>query len=178
MYLRTPLWLGPSLLLAAIAPVAHAAPLTFDFILSGVDSGNITITETAGIISNITGTFDTETITSILPSGGGSIGVPDDLYFTTPPYLDGGGVSFSLAATDPDGYGFVNLSWNSELTGYFAEQSLTSANTGGHAFGPDTLTPSTVPEPGSASLALIALAMVFVVQIRRSGVTSAASRRS
>jgi hypothetical protein len=151
-----------------LAPAAHAGAVTYSFGLTGVDSGSLAITETSGLISNITGTFDGLTISSILPTGGGSIGVPDDEFFTTPPYLDGSGVSFALTAADPDGYGFVNLSWNSVLSAYYAEQSVTSANTGGVAFGPDSLTllSASAPEPGSVILVMIGLAAGLVMRSR------------
>lgn len=170
MNLQKAMWFSPSLLLIAAmaAPAAHAGPIVYSFAISGIDSGTIAITETTGVISNIIGTFDTKTISSILPTGSSTIGVPDDVFFTTPPYLDGGGVSFSLAAADPNGYGFVNLSWNSGQSAYYAEQSLTSANTGGNAFGPDTLTllSVSVPEPSTFSLALIPLGLAFVMRKR------------
>jgi hypothetical protein len=155
---RKALWLSGALLFVSVA--AHAGPLTFNLTIGGADSGNIAITETAGTINNITGTFDGIAIVALLPTG--SIGINDNLFFTTPPYFDGGGVSFQLAALDPDGFGFVNISWNTVQHAYFSEQSATAANTGGVAFGPDTVTAT--PEPGSSSLILLGAGLAFAIR--------------
>jgi hypothetical protein len=159
MNLQKTLLLSPALML-----IAHAGPLVFNMTISGADTGSIVISETAGLIGTITGMFDGSTVTGILPTG--SIGINDNLLYLTSPYLDGGGLSFQLATIDTQGYAFVNLSWNTVQSAYFSEQSPTSANMGGVAFGPDAVTLTSVPEPGSASLLLVAAGFALALRKR------------
>ena len=166
MNLQKTLLLSPSLMLIAamVSPASHAGPLQFNMTISGADTGSLVLTDPAGLISAVTGTFDGSTVTGILPTG--SIGINDNLLYATSPYLDGSGLSFQLATLDTHGFAFVNISWNTVQSAYFSEQSPTSANTGGVAFGPDTVTLTSVPEPGSASLLLLAAGLAVAIRKR------------
>jgi len=72
-----------------LMPAANAGIINFT--ISGGDSGSIAITESAGIITNITGTFDSSTILALLPVL--SLGGNDNVYTGTSPYFDTSGPS-------------------------------------------------------------------------------------
>ena len=138
------------------AVAATAGPITFNFTISGVDTGNFAITESSGTITNITGTFDGSTISSLL--GTGTFSSNDNLFFTPAPYLDFGGVSFSLAVPDTFGNSYVNLYYPGGGV-YETLQSPTSSPLLGGYNAPDTLT--LAPEPGTLTLASIGIAILF-----------------
>jgi hypothetical protein len=94
-----------------------------DFSLSGGDTGNFLITESLGVISAISGSFDGSTISGLIPatvcvatsappghSCTGGFGGNDNLYTGTSPYFDRGGLSFNLTSPDKYGFVYVNLS--------------------------------------------------------------------
>jgi hypothetical protein len=149
-------------------PIAHAD--TFDFAISGADTGTIAITESGGAISMITGTFDGSTIYLLLTPG--HIGDNDNKFSPTAPYLDNSGVSFSLDTADTNGWDYVNLFSLVIIppppnTDY---QSLQANNPAGsfptQGFGPDTITLAPTPEPGVGILTLFGIGIVFLMRKR------------
>jgi hypothetical protein len=160
--MRKPLWIIPSFFL--IAAAAHAD--TFEFSISGGDHGLITITETSGLISAISGKFDGSTINVLL--GTGVFGGNDNVYTGTSPYFDNGGVSFSLDTPD-DAHGdiFVNLSTASVGAGIFGTcewNTLAGCNGVVGDGAADTI--AQVPEPSSITLTLIVVGVMFAMQKR------------
>jgi PEP-CTERM motif len=157
--MRKSLWIIAMLFTAIGAPSAHAD--MYDLTISGTDTGSIQITETAGTITNIVGTFDGSTINSLLPTG--SIGTTsagnDNLFSPTPPYLDNRGVSFGLASADSLGDEYVQLFYSGAGI-YQSFQGTCSANPGcggPTAYGPDYIT---TPEPGTGFLLLSGIGLL------------------
>jgi len=158
------LWIIPVLFLFITAPNAHAD--TFSYTVTGDDSGSLSITEAGGVINAISGTFDGDTITSLLAPG--SIGANDNLYFTTPPIFDNDGVSFSII--DPL-FGYLEVNLYSEGSAYSSEVGVPEEEFYLEADTTDYITPaSSVPElnPTSGSSAIILLACaVLIIRGRR-----------
>jgi len=160
----------PFLLLSAAigATAAHADQV--DYTISGADSGSIAITESGGVISAISGTFDSATINGLLPTG--SIGFNDNEYLSPGPFLDFSGVSFSLDGNDPYGNMYVNLFYYSVGGFYVSVQGTCGGSScGGLSFYPDTITlasavPDYDPTTGISALALLACA-VLIIRVRR-----------
>jgi hypothetical protein len=152
------------------APAAHAGTITLT--IGGTDTGTITLTETGNDtpITAISGMFDGSMIESP-PIGAGGIGGNDNMFFTPAPYLDGDGVSFSLTTPDTNGYSDVNLYWVSDGEFYATLQANSPAFTLAELpyFAPDTVTSASgVPEPGTISLTLIGVGVVFAMRKRMS----------
>ena len=128
--------------------------------ISGADTGTITITETGGVITGATGTFDGSSIATLLPIGGWDLN--DNVYNSTQPYLYNG-ISFTLSTPDTNGFNLVNLYSDEGTT--FCDASPGAANDYcsdqatysdinalpdpalSTTFGTDYI--STTPEPGS-----------------------------
>lgn len=147
-------WMIPTLfLMAAIrVPTAHAD--TINFRISGADTGNIAIIETAGTITGISGTFDGSTINALIALNG--FGGNDNLFTSTSPYFDGSGLSFSLLTADSHGFTLINLSTETSppliAFGTCQGNDATTAcigptSTTGAGFGPDSIT--LTPEPSA-----------------------------
>jgi hypothetical protein len=83
----------PAILIAAAfgVPAAHAGMVTFN--ISGADTGTITFVESGGTITGVSGSFDGSPVSTVLATGG--IGGNDNLYYSTPPYLDNRASRFS-----------------------------------------------------------------------------------
>jgi hypothetical protein len=164
MRIRAVLW---AVVAVGVAVAAHAD--TINFTIAGADTGSIAITESAGLITNIAGTFDGSNISGLLPLF--SIGNNDNDLFTSQPYLDNDGVSFSLAMPDSYSYSYVNFYWDGGSTSYASIQNTTDAGSGAQDVGPDTLTVTTggsAPEPGSFLLMGLGLAGALALHTLRS----------
>lgn len=156
-------------LIVITIPIATRAD-TLTFQISGGDTGTITINETAGLISSVSGTFDGSSIAGIL--GVGTFGGNDNLYTGSSPFVDGGGLSFSLTSPDSFGYTDINLSDSADppsiLFGSCQANTLSSCN-GVTGFGPaigDSIALAATPEPSSLVLSLLGLG-AFVGSRRR-----------
>lgn len=161
--MRKSLWIIPFLFAVIGAPAAHAD--TVDFTISGEDSGSIAITESSGSITAITGMFDGSTIASLLPTG--DIGNNDNSFFSTPPYLDADGVSFSLTIADTAGFDDVNLYFAYDLDSYASYQSTSPGaycETDCGTFVFDSMTPT--PESGTAVLWLTGIVLTILMRKR------------
>jgi hypothetical protein len=158
--------IGRALCLLSLAAAASAKGDTITLYVSGVDTGTLTITETGNdtLITGISGTFDNATIGSLIPPGG--LGSSDNLYFTSTPYFDDLGVSFTLTGADSNGYTDVNLYWDVDVTAYTTEQSDSPLGSAYVNFSSDTVTTSasSVPEPGTVCLALFGLGCIFAAR--------------
>jgi PEP-CTERM motif len=174
--MRRSLWIIPALFLSAAigVPTVHAD--TFNLTITGADTGSIAITESGGIISAITGTFDTATINSLLPVN--SIGGNDNLFSPTQPYLNYNGVSFSLDTLDSKGYDYVNL--YSYGAGYDVLQDTCGTMGCGYPTGLDYLTdpPVTTPEPGTVGLMLTGLGLLGLMMVIRKRTAKSCLRAS
>jgi hypothetical protein len=169
---RKCLWIIPLLLLSTAIGSTTARADSFDYTISGADSGNIDITETGGVITAVSGTFDGATINGLLPTG--SIGNNDNDYFPGTTIFDEQGVSFNLDAPDSDGNQYINL-FAVEVGTYETYQGNTNdeSSEGDSYHALDALTPDTssVPElnPTSGTSAIVLLACaVLIIRGRRS----------
>jgi hypothetical protein len=154
--MRKSLWIIPGLfIITAIgAPAAHAGTITFN--ISGGDTGSIQITQAAGLISAITGTFDGSAISALIAPGG--FGGNDNVYTGTLPYFDGSGVSFTLATTDTYGFKFVNLSNAANLPTYAfgsCQGNILTTCNGVTGFSPATADTISVVAPEPTNLLLL-----------------------
>src|SRR4051794_32745245 len=89
-----------------VAGIPQAGAALFNWSFSGDtagDTGSGTLTTTGSTspftVTDITGTFDGNTITALLPAG--SFALNDNLVFEPAPFLDGFGISFSIAGGTP-----------------------------------------------------------------------------
>ena len=113
------------------------------------------------LLSTFTGVFDGIAITALLTPG--TIGSNDNLVSNTQFYLDGNGVSFSLASADPaTGSDTVNL-YADSTRGYTTIDSSVGYSKTGFAYASAT----SVPEPASMTLMIAALAGLVAVRFRR-----------
>jgi hypothetical protein len=163
--MRNSLWVTLGALFAAIgAPNAHAD--NYSFTISGADSGSITITESGGTITGITGTFDGSTIASLLPAGG--LVLNNDNSFTpAAPFLDGSGVGFSLSSPDSYGFSFIVLPSISPSQLESGQCPFLSPFVKCAGLGPDALTLVSTPQPSTCALMLLGIGSVLGIRKRK-----------
>lgn len=164
-------WIGSVLVVGAMFIAGQAkADISYDWSFSvPTDGGSVTgsgLFSTAAQISGptqlltFTGAVDGIAITALLVPG--SFNSNDNLVSDTPFYLDGSGVSFSLASADPTMGNTGNFYSSSQ--GYMANGSAGSSTTG---FVYSLASSTDVPEPASMTLMITALAGLVAVQLRR-----------
>ena len=162
--IRKKLWTIPALfLLAAVgAPAAHAGTVLFDFTVTGTSTGSGTFTtSTTGTpgqfdITGVTGVFDGITITGLFAPGGYDNN--DNVLFSSSPFFDFGGVSFSLASSPFS----VNLYYDTGAFYIDSGQNFITDSTSAIS-----VTDATVPEPGTGGLMMGATALLGLLLVKR-----------
>jgi hypothetical protein len=143
------------LLILAGASAARAGQITL--LVSGSDNGTLNLTEGGDntLVTDISGTFDSSSITALVPPMSGEW---DDKYYTTVPYFDTFGIMFETSNGN-----FYNLSNNTPT----AQISVKMGTTATAAYGVgeyDNIAVQSVPEPAGFLLTLLGLVGVFAVR--------------
>jgi len=169
--MKKSLWIILTVSFAAFG-APNASSQTYDYTLSGVDTGSIDITVSGTNITAVTGKFDGESILELLPAG--SIGDNNNVYDPST-ILTYPGISFSLFAPDEYGNSYINLYlYDTSLDPILYQDvqgtcGATFAECPPAGFGPDSpeyLTAVT-PEPGTAFLWLTGIGSMIVMMRRR-----------
>lgn len=160
--MRKSLWIIPLVLLFGSigAPNAHADSFTFAVTGAYSGTGTFTTNPLSGgtyLITEITGTFDGSAITSLISLGG--FMANDNLLYPSIPFLDGSGVSFTLAdGNDVNVCSFVGTECFDSTLAFVGTTAIGEVSL--------SVSPTATPEPSSIALMLAGIGLLLMTQKR------------